>query len=100
MRHPERYRNAAKRIAVIVAHPNRVTQHILYGPRGEVASTVTLNQAGSVLAAFAYSYDAAGNRTKQVDQLGRTTTYGYDVLNRLVTVSAPNKSEMPLSRPQ
>ena len=33
-----------------------------------------------------YTYDLAGNRQTVVDPLGKTTTYGYDALNRLTSV--------------
>jgi len=36
----------------------------------------------------AFTYDAAGNRTRMVDTLG-TSTYGYDALNRLTSYTNP-----------
>ncbi len=34
-----------------------------------------------------YSYDAASNLATLTDPLGKTTTYGYDPLNRLISIS-------------
>jgi len=39
-----------------------------------------------------YTYDSAGNRQTQTDARGVTATYGYDALNRLVSVSYPDSS--------
>ena len=39
-----------------------------------------------------YTYDSAGNRKTQLDARGVTATYGYDALNRLVSVSYPDSS--------
>jgi len=39
-----------------------------------------------------YTYDSAGNRKTQTDARGVTATYGYDALNRLVSVSYPDSS--------
>jgi len=39
-----------------------------------------------------YTYDSAGNRKTQTDARGITATYGYDALNRLVSVSYPDSS--------
>src|SRR5262249_14873476 len=36
-----------------------------------------------------YAYDVMGNRTSTTDAEGRTTTYTYDALNRLLTVKTP-----------
>lgn len=40
------------------------------------------------ISAFAYTLNAAGNRTQLVDSTG-TTTYGYDALHRLTSASYP-----------
>jgi len=36
-----------------------------------------------------YTYDIGGNIASVTDPAGRTTTYGYDILNRLTTVMQP-----------
>src|SRR5262249_18308411 len=41
-----------------------------------------------------YSYDVVGNRTSTTDAEGRTTTYSYDALNRLVTVTTPDVTDV------
>jgi RHS repeat-associated protein len=35
-----------------------------------------------------YTYDAVGNQRRVTDPLGRVTTYDYDALNRVITVTA------------
>ncbi|MBN8491307.1 MAG: tandem-95 repeat protein, partial [Burkholderiales bacterium] len=35
-------------------------------------------------------YDAAGNRVRHIDELGRLTIFGYDALNRATTVTTPD----------
>jgi len=42
--------------------------------------------------ATGYTQDAAGNRVSQIDARGISTTYGYDALNRLTSVSYPTTS--------
>jgi RHS repeat-associated protein len=37
-----------------------------------------------------YEYDAAGNRTAEIDENGNRTEYAYDVMNRLIQVSQPD----------
>ncbi len=72
-----------------VGFPNGLTQHFLYGPRSEVLSVLTTNGVGDLVAGFSYTYDAAGNRTRSVDHLGRSVAYRYDELNRLVEALGP-----------
>ena len=43
------------------------------------------NRAGTILSSFAYTYRADGNILTEVDHTGATTTYGYDMLGRLVS---------------
>lgn len=38
---------------------------------------------------ISYEYDAAGNRTKMIDQDGGVTTYEYDQLNRMTKITDP-----------
>ena len=37
-----------------------------------------------------HEHDDVGNRTATIDELGRRTTYGYDALNRLASVTLPS----------
>lgn len=37
----------------------------------------------------AFAYDPAGNRTKRTDAKAQATTYAYDTINRLTTVTYP-----------
>ncbi len=41
----------------------------------------------------AYSYDEAGNRKTQTDARSKTSTYAYDVANRLTSVSVPTSAQ-------
>ena len=40
-----------------------------------------------------YAYDVMGNRTSSTDAEGRTTTYTYDALNRLLTARTPGVTD-------
>ena len=46
----------------------------------------------TVIDSYSYTYDAANNQTSKVDGRG-TTSYTYDDLNRLETVSEPSGKE-------
>ena len=50
-----------------------------------VTSMTNKNRAGTILSSFAYTYRADGNILTEVDHTGATTTYGYDMLGRLVS---------------
>ena len=60
------------------------TKHLEYDPMGRVVKEVDLldeNTSHETL----YTYDAVGNLIEKTDPAGNTTTYEYDVLNRLIT---------------
>jgi RHS repeat-associated protein len=40
-----------------------------------------------IISSYAYTYDAAGNRTTETESDGTTISYGYDALNRLTDIS-------------
>jgi RHS repeat-associated protein len=61
-RAPLARRNRAGNLIGVAGTPNRVTQ---------------------------YTYDMNGNKTSEIDPNGHTTTYAYDGLNRLTTVTYP-----------
>jgi RHS repeat-associated protein len=54
----------------------------------------------ATLSSYVYGYDSNGNRISQVETNGatETTTYGYDDLNRLKTVTYPVDASFPLGR--
>jgi RHS repeat-associated protein len=54
----------------------------------------------ATLSSYVYGYDPNGNRISQVETNGaaETTTYGYDGLNRLKTVTYPIDASFPLGR--
>ncbi len=59
-----------------------------YNTDGRLQEIVNKNSTG-VISSFAYQYDAAGNRTKQIEEDGAQTNYTYDQLNRLIEVTYP-----------
>jgi YD repeat-containing protein len=60
------------------------TQTVVYDDAGRVERTVF--DDGSYTSA---AYDNLGRRTSQTDQLGRTTSYEYDVIGNLTAVELP-----------
>src|SRR5439155_8810083 len=56
---------------------------------GRVTAIQWSGPNGASVAGIAYTYDAAGNRTQEVDNRG-SSTYGYDRLDRLVQASYPD----------
>jgi RHS repeat-associated protein len=66
--------------------------HFVYDEQDRVAGT-TLGYQTGVDASYAYTYDADGNVKSVSFPSGRTTTYGYDILDRLITRAAGTLSE-------
>ena len=66
----------------------RVTRYV-YNLRGLVTSIIyavgTVDQA-----MVQYQYNSADNLTAEMDELGRTTTYAYDSLNRRTNMTRPD----------
>jgi YD repeat-containing protein len=68
-------------------------------PRGSTTTSATFGRLLSVTYAFGtaeaalfqYQYDAAGNITALIDDLGRKTAYDYDRLDRLTKLRQPDR---------
>ena len=71
-----------------LAYPNGATEEYTYYANNKLYTLIN-KQGSSVLEAFGYAYDGAGNMTGKADRKG-TTVYTYDKLNRLLTVSEPD----------
>ena len=69
-----------------------------YDSRGQLVQSILIDDAGSE-STIDYSYDAAGNMTKLVDEKNASTsTYTYNQLNQLVaSVTVDNKSQETIS---
>jgi RHS repeat-associated protein len=65
-----------------------VTSTATYNPDQEQTGVTQTGPSGTI-ASDAYTYDAAGNQTRDVSLAG-TTSYSYDALNRLTGASYPN----------
>ncbi|WP_148282437.1 RHS repeat-associated core domain-containing protein [Corallococcus coralloides] len=91
-----------------VVWPNGLSEGRCYDAAGRLVEQVTARgtvsdtceASGPVVSQFVYTYDANGNRLTQVETrtapstqvlgVSGTTRYGYDVLNRLTGVAAPD----------
>jgi RHS repeat-associated protein len=61
--------------------------------RGDRLTSIVVRRGADVLTSYEYSYDVNGNRLTQVETNGgppETTTYTYDDLSRLETVTYPD----------
>ncbi|WP_338262711.1 RHS repeat-associated core domain-containing protein [Corallococcus caeni] len=92
-----------------VVWPNGLSEGRCYDAAGRLVELVTARGtvsdtcqvSGSVVSRFVYTYDANGNRLTQVEArtapstqvlgVSETTQYGYDALNRLTGVAAPDR---------
>jgi YD repeat-containing protein len=80
-----------------VTYPNGVVATNTYDAADRVASIVNA-KAATTISSYAYGYDANSNRTSQVEVnggLSETTTYGYDDLDRLKTITYPVDASHP-----
>jgi len=74
-----------------MTYPNNIaTTYYTYDKRNRVTNITYRNRYGSIISSVSYSYDDAGNRTSMTDEPG-TTTYTYDTLNQLKTVTTPRR---------
>ncbi len=77
-----------------VTYPNGVVATHGYDKADRLVSLLNGKVAQPPASSYAYEYDRNGNRLKQIETNGGTTeatTYSYDDLNRLETVSYPDK---------
>src|SRR5262249_13650112 len=83
-----------------VSYSNGVTATHSYDKADRLLSIANARGA-SVVSSFAYTYDRKGNRLSQVEVNGgpaETTTYTYDALDRLWTVTYPPDAGFPSGR--
>jgi RHS repeat-associated protein len=84
----------------LVTYPNGVTSTHGYDKADRLTSIANA-RAASVLSSFVYSYDRNGNRLSQIETNhgpAETTSYTYDPLNRLATITYPVDLAFPLGR--
>ncbi|MDR1156825.1 MAG: hypothetical protein LBK75_00745 [Oscillospiraceae bacterium] len=72
-----------------VTYPGGAYEEYTYYDDNKLHTLTNKKANGSILDAYNYAYDGAGNRTQILDGHG-TTTYTYDVLNRLLTATEPD----------
>ena len=63
--------------------PNGVRTSYQYDNGNRLTALATTSGAGSVLDAWSYTYDAAGNRASKTDLDGQVETYAFDEVHRL-----------------
>jgi RHS repeat-associated protein len=59
------------------------TETSQYDLRNRLTNITAKNVTGTVFASYAYTLDPVGNRTKVVENTGRTVDYTYDAVDRL-----------------
>lgn len=71
-----------------VIYPDNTTESYTYDKKNQVISLINKKSDGTVISSYQYTYDGAGNQLTKTEEKG-TTTYTYDNMNRLSTVSEP-----------
>jgi RHS repeat-associated protein len=79
--------DAASRMTQVI--DNSGTYAFSYDGIGRLLQTTTTYAGLSRTFISHYTYDGASNRTSFADPEGSTTSYAYDVLNRLTTITPP-----------
>ncbi|MHB8127233.1 MAG: RHS repeat domain-containing protein, partial [Desulfitobacteriaceae bacterium] len=74
-----------------VVYPDSSREDYTYNNDGLLSNLVNKKADNTIIDAYTYTYDAAHNQTSKVDSRG-TTSYSYDELNRLKTVTEPNST--------
>ena len=72
-----------------VLYPDGSSETYTYNKDNTLKALVNKKADGTVLDSYSYTYDKAKNQLTKVDSKG-TTSYVYDVLNRLLTVTEPS----------
>ncbi|MCK4798623.1 MAG: RHS repeat protein, partial [Spirochaetes bacterium] len=76
--------------------PNDITTETTYDPAGRILTIKNTNNFNKghdkKLKSFAYLYNAAGERTHQIEEDGNITTYEYDEICRIKNVYYPFNS--------
>ncbi|MGE0454278.1 MAG: RHS repeat-associated core domain-containing protein [Vicinamibacteria bacterium] len=84
-----------------VRYANGTTATHAYDRADRLTSLSNTTATGSLVSSYVYGYDANGNRLSQVETNGgatETTSYGYDALNRLKSVTYPADASFPDGR--
>ncbi|MEN6314698.1 MAG: DUF1308 domain-containing protein [Clostridiaceae bacterium] len=81
----EYYANGSRKNVI---YPGGAREDYTYYNDGLLWTLTNKNSDGTVLDSYSYEYDAAHNQTQKTDGKG-ITTYTYDALNRLLTVTEP-----------
>jgi RHS repeat-associated protein len=79
-----------------VAHPNGTRSTQTYDAAGRIATILnTQGTPGATVSSYEYDYDGNGNRIEQIEINGgpaETTTYSYDLADRLLSVAYPDRT--------
>lgn len=78
-----RYGYTARRELARIEYPNGLVTTQAFDARGRISNIETRN-GGTLLQSFGYAVDPLGNRLSIIEESGRTSTYRYDALSRLL----------------
>ncbi len=79
-----------------ITYPNGTTASHEYDDSNRLKEIRNLHGGTTLVSTFLYDHDRNGNRTQQIEtqygQVAETTTYDYDLADRLTAVSYPDKA--------